>query len=327
MKKRTFAALVLLVFMLCLLPAPALADAQRVHDDAGLLDVGQIAELEHYAKRMREEYATDMVILTTTDTQGKATNVYCADYFEAIGAGVGETRDGVLLCIDMQNREIMLVTHGSAVAAITAEREELVYDAMYNAVVDGDYAGAFMEGMRTVEDMLAEGPPHGQFTYNTQTGEITGFYYPEDAQSVLQNGIAEGYMTYDQATNTYYYHPEGVPAPPLLSKERLARAFQPGYLGLSALVGALSGLFSRGQVKRGYNKPFDAAVYSFRDNSGVKMSAGNDALINKFVTTRIIPRVDNFEGRGGGGGGFSGGSGTFSSSSGGSFGGGGGRKF
>lgn len=47
-----------------------------------------------------------MLMLTTDDTNGKTTQEYADDFFDAIA----ENGDGVALLIDMQNREICIST-------------------------------------------------------------------------------------------------------------------------------------------------------------------------------------------------------------------------
>lgn len=318
MKKRIISVILMLALLLC--AATALAQDARVFDYANLLDDEQKQLLQEEIDRLCEAYQTDFAVLTTEDTEGKETKIYCADFFEAQGCGMGASGDGVLLCIDMESRQIMLVTHGGMIQVIDDAREEDVYDAMYDAVADGDYYGAFMNGLSSAEQFIQSGPRHGQFTYDEATGAISGYYYKDD-DAYLQAGLASGEIYYDEATGIYYYNQNYTPS----LGERFKRAFTGGGIAFGGITGLLGGLGTVLGVNGSYKKKYKPVSYDFQSRSKVNPLAKNDAIVNKYVTTRIIPRNED---RGGGGGSSAGfGSGTFSSSSGGSFGGGGGRSF
>ncbi len=308
--------------------AAALADENRVFDYSGLLAPEEAENLENRLSGLKNVYSMDFAILTTDDTEGKGTGVYCADFFNEMGLGSGEGRDGLVLCIDMDNREIKLVTHGGLVQIIDDSRMESVYDAMYDDVSGGYYYEAFLRGLEQIEEYVQEGPRHGQFTYDTATGAISNYYYAED-DAYFQAGLASGEIYYDENTGTYYYNMNYTPS----LGDRLRKAFTIGGVAFALITGAISGLIVTLIVRGKYKKEFEEAAYDFHANSSFELTRKDDKLANKFVTTRMIPRNEDHGDRGGGGGSASGfGSGTFSSSSGGSFGGGsggggGGRSF
>ena len=90
-------------------------------------------------------------------------------------------------------------------------------------------------------------------------------------------------------------------------------------------AGILSALGLGGAVSSGYKRKGKKVSYSFHDNGSLALSARNDRLINRFVTTRHIPKSPPPSS----GGGFSGGGhmSTIHTGSGGHTFGGGGRKF
>ncbi len=53
---------------------------------------------------------------------------------------VGDDASGILLSIDMDNREIYVSTTGYAMKVLTDARVEKVLDAAYDSVADGNYA-------------------------------------------------------------------------------------------------------------------------------------------------------------------------------------------
>ncbi len=324
LKKRLFSILLCALMLLCG-GAFASAQAQYVYDDAALLTAEEAATLDAQLSKMSDTYGMDFIALTTSDTGGKDSKLYCADFFEKMGFGRGVGKDGLVLCIDMDNRQIMLVTHGGLIQVIDDDREESVYDAMYDDVSDGSYYDAFLGGLVQIEEYVQEGPRHGQFTYDSKTGAISGYYYQED-DAYFQAGLASGEIYYDAATNTYYYNQNYTPSLAV----RLKRAFTPGGIALGLGAGLIAGLLTVLIIRGSYKKEFEETSYDFHEQGNIEILRNGDTLANKYVTTRVIPKVeDSGSNRSGGGssGGSGFGSGTFSSSSGGSFGGGHGRSF
>ena len=88
---------------------------QTVYDDAALLTPEEIETLESELDAAGEKTGWNMLMLTTDDTNGKTTQEYADDFFDAIA----ENGDGVALLIDMQNREICISTGGIAIRYLT----------------------------------------------------------------------------------------------------------------------------------------------------------------------------------------------------------------
>ena len=292
-KKQKACLLLVAALFLGLLCSVALAQTY-VFDDAGLLTDAERADLEAEIDGLRAAYQTDFALLTTNDTEGKSTEVFCADYFQAMGLGQGAAQDGVLLCIDMDNRLITLVTHGGMIQVIDDDRRESVYDTMYEYVSQGAYAAALSAGLQDVAYYIDEGVQQGQFTYDTQTGAISSVYYEQDA-AMLQAGLETGEFTYDEATGTYYYNQSYRPS----FGERMKRTFSPAFTGGAAALGAGAGFASSKGVKRSYTRKAKPQSFAFVPQHLFNMTGGNDNLVRTYTTTRIIPRkTDN----GGGGG-------------------------
>ena len=321
LKKRIFSVLLIACLLLC--ASTALAEEVRVFDYADLLDDSEAQELQTEIDRLRDTYQTDFVVLTTEDTEGKEPKLYCADFFEAQGCGLGAAGDGILFCIDMEHRQMLLVCHGGMQQVIDDSREEALYDVMYDDVAAGDYYTAFRDALSDAEQCIQSGPQHGQFTYDQETGAISGYYYAED-DSYLQAGLASGEIYYDESTGAYYYNQNYTPS----FGERMKRAFTGGGVAFGGITGLLGGLGTILGINGSYKKKFKPVAYDFQSRSNVVPVATRDTVLSKNVTTRIIPRNEDRGGGGGSGGSSAGfGSGTFSSSSGGSFSGGGGRSF
>lgn len=85
-------------------------------------------------------------------------------FYDTHGLGVGDDASGILLSIDMDNREIYVSTTGYAMKVLTDARVEKVLDAAYDSVADGNYAEGALGAIDSIENYLEMGVPAGQYT-------------------------------------------------------------------------------------------------------------------------------------------------------------------
>ena len=105
-----------LLLLLLLLVTPALADGNRVIDDADVLSASDEAALEQAITLIREKYQFDVVLLTKTSIDGKTPRYYAGDYYDYGGYGYGDKRDGIILLLvtgsGVGNRDYTIVNTG-----------------------------------------------------------------------------------------------------------------------------------------------------------------------------------------------------------------------
>ena len=107
----------LMAFALCL---PVLAEEQRVFDNAGLLDEWEVSMLEDKIQDLRDTYDMDVVLLTLNSLDGKTAEGYADDYYDENGFGEnGFGENGMLFLLDMDTRSWYMLTHGTAIYAVT----------------------------------------------------------------------------------------------------------------------------------------------------------------------------------------------------------------
>lgn len=149
-----------MLLVLCALPAVTLADdnaiGTRVFDDAGLFSGQQRVALNEQAQGLILKYRQDIVIVTTADAGGKNAQEYADDYYDYNDFGIGPEADGLLLLIDMDNREFFITTTGSAIKLFNASKIESMLDNIYAYVGQGDYAGGAGVFLRDVERHLSK---------------------------------------------------------------------------------------------------------------------------------------------------------------------------
>lgn len=115
---------------------------QKVHDSADLFSQEEETALQKAAEALSRKLKMDMVIVTVNDTKGKKAQTYADDFYDYNGFGIGEKKDGALLLIDMDNREIYISTCGSAISYLTDARIEKILDKLYLLITDKQYAKA-----------------------------------------------------------------------------------------------------------------------------------------------------------------------------------------
>ncbi len=258
------------------------ADGKRIYDMAGLLDKAYVQEAGAVIKEYQHTYHLDIVVVTTEDAGGKTATAYGDDFYEEGGFGQGKGKNGILFLIDMDNRELAFSTDGAAIRIFTDQRIESMLDGVYEGASQGDYRASVESFLKDVEKYCRAGIPGGQYTYNTETGEISVYRSIRWYEALLA-------------------------------------------VAVSALVAGTACL----TVKRQYGMEGDERqvqnlAMAYRGTARFVYNDETDRLVNKFVTSRVIPR--NTESGGSGGHSSSGRSSTHMSSGGRSHG-GGSRKF
>ncbi|HWR60228.1 MAG TPA: TPM domain-containing protein [Clostridia bacterium] len=166
MVKRNFRKAISIIFVLLLvisIAGPVYADKELVADQAGLFTEEEAESLRQAAVTLGEKYSMDIVIVTTSDAEGKSSRDYADDYFDYNGYGIGGERDGILFLLDYDNREAYISTSGSGIRYLTDERIERILDEVFeNGLTDGDNFGAANAFLETAEGYLAAGIPGDQ---------------------------------------------------------------------------------------------------------------------------------------------------------------------
>ena len=168
-----------LVCLVCLIPCSgaalaAEADAAQdaadgyVYDAAGLLTADEISDLNDEIASFMEESGWNVYAVTTDDAQGKSATAYADDFFDEHST---EQEDGVVLLIDMDNREITISTCGIAIRYLTDSRIDNILDAAYAKISNGDYNGCMHSMLTGVENYYEKGISEGQYNYDSETGE------------------------------------------------------------------------------------------------------------------------------------------------------------
>lgn len=279
----------LMAFALCL---PVLAEEQRVFDNAGLLDEWEVSMLEDKIQDLRDTYDMDVVLLTLNSLDGKTAEGYADDYYDENGFG----ENGMLFLLDMDTRSWYMLTHGTAIYAVTDYGIQEIFSAIASDLSGGNYYDAFdgyLDELYTYFQAYADGKPIDGYR-DDYTGP--GSYEPGTRDDVVY------YPDYEPSYDSGY-------------------VFYPAQIGVSLLVGAIIGLIALLIARRGMNtvKSKGSATDYVRQNT-FRITGRQDIFLYSNVTkTRRDTDSGSSAGHSGGG------SSVHTSSSGHSHGGGGGH--
>lgn len=150
MKKKIVLILFSLVIGLCV-SVPAFAtqtdgfasEYERVQDLADLLsdseETALLEKLDELCKRQKME----IVVLTTNTLEGLTPCDYADDVYDYCDFGYGESRDGALLLISMEDNDWYISTHGYGITVFTDAGIQYIGEQIKKDLSDGDFSEAF----------------------------------------------------------------------------------------------------------------------------------------------------------------------------------------
>lgn len=149
------------------------AQEGNVYDDAALLTESERSSLNNKISALKEESGWNIYAVTTADAGGKTATEYADDFFDIYSP---EQEDGVVLLIDMDNREITISTCGIAIRYLTDDRIEYILDDAYTDVSNGNYGDCLDTMLNGVAQYYRAGIPENQYNYDTETGKVSRYH-------------------------------------------------------------------------------------------------------------------------------------------------------
>ena len=159
MKKITCLLAGALLLLALVLPAGAAeASLGYVTDAARLLTDSQQRTLEDTARRISEENACGVYIITLDDYRDYAPSdsIYEAakGLYRKYGLGWGQEKSGVLLLLSMADRDYTLIAYGYGNTAFTDYGKDTLADTFLDNLGDNDWYGGFTDYLNKSESML-----------------------------------------------------------------------------------------------------------------------------------------------------------------------------
>lgn len=168
----------MLVFALLVIPVSAsqMDNTDFVVDNGGLLTDGEEQLLEALAAQISEEWECQTVIVTADSLNGKDITAYADDTFDYEGYGYGSGDDGIILVVDMGEREWAISTHGYGITAFTDYGQEYMMDRVLPDLSDGDYYDAFETFLEECDDLLEQARDGEPLDVRESGGGGSGFF-------------------------------------------------------------------------------------------------------------------------------------------------------
>lgn len=174
--KRKICSLFLLLLLLSLTVTAYATDpdAPWVVDNAGLLTSEEVADLTQKIQELRGGLELEIVIVTTYGTGEKNVQEYADDFYDTNGYGYGETDSGILLLLDMEDREWYMSTCGEAIYIFTDYGLEQLGGEILPWLSSGYYYAAF--------DAWLDALPYYVDAYWSNS-PIDGYVQPDEYES------------------------------------------------------------------------------------------------------------------------------------------------
>lgn len=163
MKKRISALFFALV--LCLgMSTPILAEGgggftelyYRFVDMAGLLSESEQSDINATLDELSVRQSFDVIIVTTDDNEGYTSLDYATIVYEQFEYGYGEDADGVLLLVNMQDRDWQIIAHGYGMTVFTNDGIDYIGERLRPYLSNGEYAACFMEYARLCDSFITQ---------------------------------------------------------------------------------------------------------------------------------------------------------------------------
>lgn len=161
--KKIFNVILGLVIALTLLASTVLADSAPplIVDSANLLNQPEEAALQEMLWEVSESHQIEIAVVTTTSTNGKSIMDYADDFYDGYGYGYSDNDDGVMLVVDMGNREYWITTHGLGSAYLNDDALYIIEEAFIDDLSDGYYYDAFSAFANKCDEQLRNNSSDG----------------------------------------------------------------------------------------------------------------------------------------------------------------------
>ena len=166
---RLAAVLAALCFFLC--PAGAKAQNAQLTDQAGLLTDEEGKGIAQQIKELEKSSGWEVMAVTTEDAEGMGAQEYAETWFDKYA----QKEDGIICLIDMDNREIAIRAFGESRYYITDGRADIILDAGYKKITEGDYGGTLEAMLSEAYQAYQEENPKDNYLYGQDTGEVTDY--------------------------------------------------------------------------------------------------------------------------------------------------------
>lgn len=133
-----------------------------IKDDMNFLTESDMISLQEIISRIVAERTLDIAVVITDQMEGKTSMVYADDYYDYNGYGLDSQKSGLMLLINMADREIWISTTGRAIDYFTDARIQEMVSNITEPLKSGEYYVAVNTFLDDVAYYASEDIPAGQ---------------------------------------------------------------------------------------------------------------------------------------------------------------------
>ncbi len=143
-----------------------------VNDFAGLMYIDDADILNNKLEQISEIYECEVALLTVNSTNGQDITDFADDYYDNNGFGYGINDDGILLVVDMENREYAMTTYGTAISIFNDYNLYILENEFIPYLSEGSYTTAFITYYEKCSEIL--------YSYNNEDSFYSDNYITDD---------------------------------------------------------------------------------------------------------------------------------------------------
>lgn len=141
------------------LKTPAVLESEKIYDFADLLTSNDEEKLYEKVNNYIENSNYDLAIVTTNHNNKNSAMEYADDFFDYNNFGFNSSRDGLLILIDMDTREIYVSTSGMAIKMYSDSRIDDIIDAGYYYLKNQNYYECLIRMIDKTDEYFNSGYP------------------------------------------------------------------------------------------------------------------------------------------------------------------------
>ena len=161
-----------------ILNTPCIDEVEKVYDFADLLTDTEETDLYNEAMDYIKNTNYDLAIVTINENPKKSEVEYADDFYDYNNFGLTDTRDGLVLLIDMDNRQLYISTTGYAIKMYDDNRIEGILDSGYSYIKQEMYYNTLSEMIKTLKVYYDKGYPASNSNLNIDSnGNVSYIKY------------------------------------------------------------------------------------------------------------------------------------------------------
>ncbi|MEN1758908.1 TPM domain-containing protein [Anoxynatronum sibiricum] len=172
---QTFLTITLLWLLIGSSWAAGLASSHVV-DEYDVLSQSDIDALQQQIDSLAADHGLDVVIVITDQVAGKSSRDFADDYYDNNGYGIGPEASGLLMLVNMAEREVWISTTGEAIDIFTDQRIDTINDSVVEHLADGAFHAAAQTFLNQVDVYARQGVPAGQYREPETPPEPVSFW-------------------------------------------------------------------------------------------------------------------------------------------------------